>query len=198
MDRMRLLRWLELALAVGAAGLLVVAGWVRPAGFAPSDSDGAVASERSHQVPPLAETGGADRTPPVVDLLDSAAQRHNLPPHLVEAVAFWESGWDQGRVSDTGAVGLMQVQPDVAGELGPRLLGHAVNLQDAAQNADIGAAILRAYIDDQGGDVWKGLAAYYQGPQSLADDGPLPDTQAYADGIQAIQARLDQGQPAGG
>lgn len=105
---------------------------------------------------------------------------------------------DQARVSDTGAVGLMQVQPEVADELGPRLLGHRVNLADPAQNADVGAAILKAYIDDERGDVANGLAAYYQGPQSLVDDGMQPDTQAYVDGIQAIQDRLDHGQPPGG
>jgi soluble lytic murein transglycosylase-like protein len=189
---------MELALALGAAGVLAVAGWVRPPGFTPGSVDAAVASERPAAPLAIPKTGAADRAPSVTDLLDAAARRHNLPPHLVEAVAFWESGWDQARVSDTGAVGLMQVEPDVAGELAPRLLGHAVNLQDPAQNADLGAAILRAYIDDQGGDVWKGLAAYYQGPRSLVDDGPLPDTQAYADGIRAIQDRLDHGQPAGG
>lgn len=186
---------MELALALGAVALLVVAGFWRPSlpGTRSTDST-AAAAERPR--PELAATGAATRPgPDVRALLDAAAVRHGLPPHLVEALAFWESGWDQGRVSDTGAVGLMQVEPDVAAELGPRLLGHRVDLRDPRQNADMGAAILKAYIDDQGGDVWKGLAAYYQGPQSLADDGPQPDTQAYANGIQAIADRLDHGQP---
>ena len=180
---------MELVLAVGAAGVLVVAGWARPAGVAPSSAAADVAGER-----PRAPVTVQGATPGVRELLDQAAQRHGLPAHLVEAVAYWESGWDQARISDTGAVGLMQVEPEVADELGPRLVGHKVDLHDPAQNADIGAAILKAYIDDQGGNVWKGLAAYYQGPGSLSIDGPQPDTQEYADGIQAIQDRLDRGQ----
>ena len=193
---MRLLRVLELALATGALAVLVVAGTWRPDGFRTVAATGTtVADERPRGPVPAVAVAPA---PSVRTLLDRAARRHDLPPHLVEALAYWESGWDQQRVSDTGAVGLMQVQPEVAGELAPRLLGHGVDLRDPAQNADAGAAILRAYIDDQGGDVWKGLAAYYQGPQSLADDGPQPDTQEYADGILAIEQRLDRGQPPGG
>lgn len=188
---------MELALASGAVAILLVAGFWRPSGFTSSPSGNVLAADRPRSSLAVGQSPVPGATP-VRDLLDAAARRHGLPPHLVEAVAFWESGWDQARISDTGAVGLMQVQPEVAGELGPRLLGHQVNLQDPAQNADVGAAILKAYIDDQGGDVWRGLAAYYQGPQSLADDGPQPDTQEYADGIQAIEQRLDQGQPAGG
>ncbi len=197
---MRLLRWLELLLATGAAVVLVIAGTWRP-GAAPSHAaagGSAVADEKPRDVPAGPAAVAPVPAPNVRDVLDAAARRHGLPVHLVEALSYWESGWDQHRVSDTGAVGLMQVQPEVAQDLAPRLLGHPVDLADPRQNADIGAAILKAYIDDQGGDVWHGLAAYYQGPQSLADDGPQPDTQQYADGILAIQQRLDQGQPPGG
>lgn len=196
---MRLLRSLELALAVGTAGLLLLAGFGRPPGFGSGRIEAATLTDGRPPVAGAAPAGAgaapAAAEPSVPQLLDAAARRHNLPPHLVQALAFWESGWDQHRVSDTGAVGLMQVEPDVASELGPRLLGRRVNLQDPRDNADIGAAILRAYIDDEGGDVWRGVAAYYQGPQSLNTDGPLPDTQAYTTGIQAIADRLDHGQP---
>lgn len=194
---MRLLRSLELALATSAAAVLLIAGCWRPSGLvaerAPlGAAPGATVDARPHAAPATAEAPA-----PVAsrDVLDAAARRHNLPPHLVEALAFWESGWDQRRESSTGAVGLMQVQPEVAAELGPRLLGRRVNLHDPRDNAEMGAAILRAYIDGQGGNTWKGLAAYYQGPQSLHDDGPYPDTTAYANGIQAIADRLDHGQP---
>src|SRR5947207_4457384 len=42
-------------------------------------------------------------------LLREAALRHQLDPKLVLAVSHWESGLDQPRVSETGAVRLMQV-----------------------------------------------------------------------------------------
>ena len=89
----------------------------------------------------------------------------------------------------------MQIQPEVAAEMAPRLVGHPVDLQDAAQNADLGAAILRAYIDDQGGDVEAGLAAYYEGPGELAQSGYAYDTADYIAGVEALRAMLDRGEP---
>ncbi len=192
MGRVPILRRMELALALGMLTLLLIAGPLRPPGF--------------HTIRPvLPASGGVSAAsapqllqpspPSVRDLLDAAARRHGLPPHLVEAVAYWESGWDESKISITGAIGLMQVQPEVAAELGPRLLGRKVDLHDPADNADAGAAILKAYIDDQGGSVDRGLAAYYQGPQSLRDDGLQPDTQGYVDGVQALRQALDAGRP---
>lgn len=188
---------MELALAISLLVLVLVAGFWHPPGFHPLTKQrehGAVAAAAAGPRPP-APSPQPSASPDVRGLLDGAAQRHGLPAHLVEAVAYWESGWDQSRVSVTGAVGLMQVQPEVAADLGQRLVGHPVDLGDPGQNADAGAAILKAYIDDQGGDVDRGLAAYYQGPQSLADDGMQPDTDQYVNGIDAIRQLLDEGKP---
>jgi soluble lytic murein transglycosylase-like protein len=182
---------MELALAISLLVLVLEAGFWRPPGFHPLH-------DNEHGAVSAASAPRASEPSPPADpraLLDAAAARHGLPAHLVEAVAYWESGWDQSKVSDTGAIGLMQVQPDVAAELGPRLLGRVVDLRDPAQNADAGAAILKAYIDDQGGDVDRGLAAYYQGPQSLADDGVQPDTERYVSGIDSLRQLLDEGKP---
>jgi soluble lytic murein transglycosylase-like protein len=179
---------MELALAIGACALVAGA-----AGLALPRTPGSTASA-SDQLP----VGPAPQPPPPADaraLLDAAADRHALPRTLVEAIAYWESGWDQSRVSGTGAVGLMQVQPDVAADLAPRLVGHPVDLQDAAANADLGAAILRAYIDDQGGDVENGLAAYYEGPAELAANGYSYDTADYVSGVTALWGMLDRGEP---
>lgn len=189
----RLLRWMELALALGMVALLLMAGPFRPRmlhsipnALPPSGGVSAATAPRTQA--PAAPAGPRE-------LLDAAARRHALPPHLVEAVAYWESGWDQQRVSNTGAIGLMQVQPEVAAELGPKLLGRRVDLHNPADNTEMGAAILRAYIDDQNGSVDRGLAAYYQGPQSLSDDGMQPDTQGYVTGIEALRQLLDDGKP---
>jgi len=121
-------------------------------------------------------------------VLIEAAQRHHLDPNLVLALSYWESGWDQSRVSATGAVGLMQVQPATAQEAGPLLLGHPVDLDDPHDNADIGAAILREDLDAFH-DPAMALAAYYQGPASLRQYGMLPDTQQYVQGIMDLAAR---------
>ena len=122
-------------------------------------------------------------------ILRQAALRHGLDPKLVLALAYWESGWDQSKVSATGAVGLMQVEPASAQSAGPALLGRSVDINNPYDNADVGSAILREDLDNFG-DPAMALAAYYQGPDSLRQNGMLPDTQAYVDGILALAARL--------
>lgn len=131
-----------------------------------------------------------DTRPAVIKILKAAALRHQLDPKLVVALSYWESGWDQSRVSVTGAVGLMQVEPPTASEAGPALLGRPVNVADPVDNADVGSAVLRQNLD-QFGSTELALAAYYQGPNSLRDIGMMPDTQTYVSGILALAARLN-------
>lgn len=118
-------------------------------------------------------------------ILRDAAVRHGIDPKLVLALSYWESGWDQTKVSETGAVGLMQVEPATAQEAGPALLGRTVDLTDPFDNAEVGVAIFREDLDAFR-DPATALAAYYQGPTSLRQNGMLPDTHAYVDGILAL------------
>jgi soluble lytic murein transglycosylase-like protein len=128
-------------------------------------------------------------------LLEEAARRHGLKPAYVLALSYWESGWDQSRVSRTGAIGLMQIEPATAADVAPRLVGHPVDLRDASQNADLGAALLRSLINDFDGSTRLALAAYYQGEASVRWDGLLPETARYADGIIALAKRFEAGLP---
>jgi soluble lytic murein transglycosylase-like protein len=122
-------------------------------------------------------------------LLTAAAHRHNLDAKLVLAISYWESGWDQGRVSGAGAQGLMQVQPDTAKEYGPALLHRQVDLNNPYDNADVGAAIFRRYLDAFG-DTRTALAAYNQGPTSIQREGIYPETEVYVDGILSLAQRM--------
>lgn len=123
------------------------------------------------------------------ELLEAAAIRHGIDPHLMLAISYWESGWDQSKVSASGAVGLMQVEPYVAQVAGPALLGRTVDINNPYDNADLGAAIFKEDLDNFG-DPGMALAAYYQGPQSLQQNGILPDTQQYVQGILGLAAKL--------
>ena len=116
-------------------------------------------------------------------------QAHGVDPNLVLALSYWESGWDQSLVSESGAIGLMQVEPATAQEAGPSLLGRPVNVNDPYDNADVGAAILREDLDAFSNPSMA-LAAYYQGPSSLRAYGMLPDTQQYVDGIISLASRM--------
>jgi N-acetylmuramoyl-L-alanine amidase len=129
----------------------------------------------------------------VRSLLVGTAVRQGVDPDLVLAVAWWESGWDQSRVSATGAIGLMQVQPEVAETAGPELLGRRVDVGKPADNADMGVALLKQLLADTDGDVPLALADYYQGQGSVSSQGIQPDTQAYVDGVLGLAARFKAG-----
>lgn len=186
---MRPLRWIELVLATVLLALLMVAAWwhpVRTPAATANARPGLPAAEAPVDAP---GPPSAPSTPAPKQLLDAAADRHHLDRSLVEAVAYWESGWDQSRVSVTGAVGLMQVQPVTAAEVGPGL-----DVRSGADNAELGVRVLGQYLQRYGGDQARALAAYYQGPGALDEDGPYPDTRVYVYGIETLASRFARGE----
>jgi soluble lytic murein transglycosylase-like protein len=115
-------------------------------------------------------------------ILIRAARHHNLNPNFVLAVSYWESGWKQSALSRTGAVGLMQVEPYTAVWAGPALLHRRVDLNNPVDNAEVGAALLRSYLD-QLHDPKLALAAYYQGLTGVRRYGIYPSSRSYVNGI---------------
>jgi soluble lytic murein transglycosylase-like protein len=115
-------------------------------------------------------------------ILIRAARNHRLNPNFVLAVSYWESGWNQAARSYTGAVGLMQVEPYTAAWAGPALLHRWVNLNNPVDNAELGAALLRSYLD-QLHDPRLVLAAYYQGLGGVRRYGIYPSSWTYVNGI---------------
>ena len=100
---------------------------------------------------------------------------------LVRAVIAQESGGDPNAVSGKGAVGLMQLMPGTAAQLG-------VNPHDPAQNVAGGTAYLNQLLRRYNGDVGEALGAYNAGPGRmdafLAGRATLPsETKAYIAGV---------------
>jgi soluble lytic murein transglycosylase-like protein len=124
-------------------------------------------------------------------ILIRAAHHRGLNPNFVLAVSYWESGWNQAARSRTGAVGLMQVEPYTAAWAGPALLHRAVNLNNPSDNAELGAALLRSYLD-QLHDPKLTLAAYYQGLTAVRRHGIYPSSRGYVDGIWKLRNRFQR------
>jgi soluble lytic murein transglycosylase-like protein len=122
-------------------------------------------------------------------ILIRAARHHNLNPNFVLAVSYWESGWKQSARSRTGAVGLMQIEPYTAAWAGPALLHRRVNLTNAVDNAELGAALLRSYLT-QLRDPKLTLAAYYQGLTAVRRHGIYPSSRSYVNGIWRLRNRF--------
>jgi soluble lytic murein transglycosylase-like protein len=111
------------------------------------------------------------------DLIREAAAKYHLEPALIRSVIRMESGFDPGAISRVGAIGLMQLMPDVARELG------VVDPFDPRQNIMGGAQKLRALLEQYHGDLSLTLASYNAGPGAVAKHGnkvpPFPETQHY-------------------
>ena len=161
-----------------------------PAGPGLAAIDGPAPSQ-APPTPPAALAPVPDRAA-ARSILTLAAQHHGLKPNLVYAVSWWESGWDQSRVSSTGAVGLMQIEPDTAAGAGPALLGRPVDIHDPVDNAELGAALLRQYLLEFR-DGRLALAAYYQGEGATRAYGVEPGSRSYVDGIVQLFLWLEAG-----
>ena len=111
------------------------------------------------------------------------ARANDISPHLLEAVVWQESRWNPGAISRAGAIGLAQLMPGTARDLG-------VDPRDPIQNLSGGARYLRQQLNRFDGNVEKALAAYNAGPGRVMTAGgipSIPETQAY---VRAIVARL--------
>src|ERR1700736_4184693 len=172
----------RLAVALGASLSLTVALGAQPTYAAQRHSTRPAARLAASQAAPTPRpTAGQARA-----ILIRAAHNHGLNPNFVLAVSYWESGWNQAARSYTGAVGLMQVEPYTAAWAGPALLHRSVNLNNPVDNAELGAALLRSYLD-QLHDPRLVLAAYYQGMSGVRQHGIYPSSRTYVDGIWKIR-----------
>lgn len=111
---------------------------------------------------------------PYLDLARSAALRHGVPEDLFLRLVQQESGWNPQAMSHKGAIGLAQLMPETARDLG-------VDPYDARANLDGGARYLRMQFDTFG--TWPlALAAYNAGPGAVARHSGIPpyaETQGY-------------------
>lgn len=168
----------RLAVAIAASLSLTVALAAQPAYAAHRPSARAAGRPAARPAAPAPRTTSAQARA----ILIRAAHHHGLNPNFVLAVSYWESGWNQAARSYTGAVGLMQVEPYTAAWAGPSLLGRRVNLTNPVDNAELGAALLRSYLDRLH-DPKLALAAYYQGLSGVLRYGIYPRSHTYVDGI---------------
>jgi len=119
---------------------------------------------------------------PYGSIIDAAAQRNGLDPALVGAVIAQESDYRADAVSTAGAMGLMQLMPDTAHDLG------VADPFDAAENVEGGARLLRSLLDRYNGRLDLALAAYNAGPAAVDRYGGIPpfaQTQGYVSSIMA-------------
>jgi len=123
------------------------------------------------------------------ELADAAAEKYGIPATLIRSVMAQESAGKTNAVSPKGAIGLMQLMPGTARDLG-------VDPYDPAQNVDGGARLLLALLMKYDRNLWHALAAYNAGEGAVQKYGGIPpyrETVNYVKKIDRAYKKADQG-----
>lgn len=137
------------------------------------------AAERSTVQPPYKE---------VKEMITEAALEYNIPPEVLKAIAYTESGYDQFKngepyISDDGGIGVMQITPDnIDITVDEERLKY-----DIAYNIEIGARVLDSkwdlsYLPQMNNDErnvlenWYFPIAAYNGLSKVNDPNLYPTT----------------------
>lgn len=145
------------------------------------------------QAPPVPGSTAPQAIPPQAldQLVQQTAEKHNVDPQLVRAVIATESNWDTAAVSPKGAMGLMQLIPGTAEELGVR------NAFDPQQNVDAGVRYLGMLLERYNFDFKKALAAYNAGPSVVDRVGGVPNYPETRHYVEKVTSNYLQTAPGG-
>jgi soluble lytic murein transglycosylase-like protein len=136
-------------------------------------------------------TAAARSNHPFEPLIQQHASRQGVRPDLVRAVIQVESAFNPRAVSPKGAMGLMQLMPATARELG------VADPFNPAENIRGGVMYLRQLLDRYNHDEQLALAAYNAGPTAVDKYGskipPYKETQNYVQKISGLQGNIRNG-----
>lgn len=130
----------------------------------------------------LPASADCQRIPPaeINAYVEEVARRESLSAELLNLVIAHESSFRPCAVSHKGAMGMMQLMPQTAADLG------VANPFDPVENIDGGARYLGYLKQRFGGDLRLALAAYNAGPRRVDDHRgvpPIPETVSYVSSI---------------
>jgi LysM repeat protein len=137
--------------------------------------------------------GSAQPTAQTVSASDvgQIAADNGVPSSLAEAIGYQESGFNNDLVSSTGATGVMQIEPGTWSYINQNLVTPPPLSPSSAQdNIRGGVLLLRSLLDQTGGDSSLAAAGYYQGLESVRQNGMFAGTQQYVANVMALQQRF--------
>jgi N-acetylmuramoyl-L-alanine amidase len=150
-----------------------------------------LASEAS-PVPTTAPAASPAATPGRVTAADIAAvaTRNGVPASLASAIAWQESGFNNGMVSAANARGVMQVMPGTWSYVQQNLALRHLDPASPIDNVGAGVLYLGQLLRETGGDPALAAAGYYQGIGSVRRIGMLPETRRYVANVLALRSRF--------
>jgi soluble lytic murein transglycosylase-like protein len=121
------------------------------------------------------------------ELIEDAAQRHNIDAKLLHAVIQTESAYNPSAISSAGAAGLMQLMPATAQRFG------VYDRRDPDQNVEGGTKYLKHLIGLFGPRLDLAIAAYNAGENAVMRHNntipPYRETQDYVRQVLALYQR---------
>lgn len=134
--------------------------------------------ERSNQIERVSSSIiNKQRFGPVIE---QVAKEHNINPKLINAVIEQESGFNPNAISKAGALGLMQLMPGTARDMGVK------NLLNPHENIRAGTKYLSSLLNRYHGNVTLALSAYNAGPNNIdrfKGVPPFEETKNYVQGV---------------
>jgi soluble lytic murein transglycosylase-like protein len=125
------------------------------------------------------------------NIINIIARGQGVSPTLIKSVIEVESGYDPNAKSSKGAMGLMQLMPGTAQDLG------VSDPWNPTENITAGTKYLSWLIRKYDGNIMKALAAYNAGPNAVDTYGGIPPYQETTNYVRSVLARLNGGGYAG-
>jgi soluble lytic murein transglycosylase-like protein len=125
------------------------------------------------------------------NLVDTAARSTSVSPDLIRSVMRQESDFRACAVSPKGAIGLMQLLPSTAADMGVE------DPFEPEANVMGGARLLKQLMDRYGGDLSLTLSAYNAGTRKVDATMTVPTITETTDYVNRILSRLSSLQKQG-
>ncbi len=117
--------------------------------------------------------------PNVYQAIQQAAAKYGVDPKFALSIAQTESNLNQNAISNKGAIGVMQLMPTTASQLG-------VDPHDVLQNIDGGVRYIKQLLTQFHGNYSLAAAAYNAGAGNVTKYNgipPIPETQDYVNKV---------------
>ncbi|TML54922.1 MAG: LysM peptidoglycan-binding domain-containing protein, partial [Actinobacteria bacterium] len=122
-------------------------------------------------------------------LLDHWAAHYGVSTHLVRALAWMESGYNNALVSSVGARGIMQLLPSTFRFAETVLIRHRLR-HDSNGNVRAGVAYLAHLLHDFHGKTRLALAGWYQGEGAVRKHGLYKVSKTFVKDVLALEKRM--------